>query len=178
MAQIAGAPAGMMVGGKTSSGPKTGIYAVKVKSVVQDVSTKKGTPFIALELVYHKDENHPDKDGKKLLTQRFYGPNPETSVDDQQAAAGRLKNSLFKPLDVKWPDTAKPVDDRLFLNKEFYVFVAPERKPQEGQDARVEVRRIAKRREDLEKLLASEVESASEAEEGEKAAKPKARGGR
>lgn len=167
-----GTPAAMKIGGKMSSGPPKGIYAVEVKDATCDVSKKKGTPFVELELFVKNDEHNPDRNGKRLLKQRFYGPNPETPASDQEAARGRLNRNLLKPLGMKWPTEEKPLEPRQFIGKSFFVLLDHEGKPQDPNDPRIEVKRIASKREDLEKALEGVIAKANA--EGEvKTEKPK-----
>lgn len=168
-----GAPAAMRVGGKTASGPPKGIYAVEVKDAITDVSKNKGTPFIQLDLWVKGDSHNPDREGKRLVKQAFYGPHPEKSEEEQEQAKGRLLRSLYKPLQLPWPKSEGGIDTRIFVGKKFFVLLAPESNPQDPNDPRMEVRRISMKREDLEKALANSVAKESEVTGDKKPAKSK-----
>lgn len=151
MAIVTGAPAALKVGGATSSGPAPGIYHVKVTDVQTGTSSKKGTPFVGLELTVHKDPDHAAKEGKKLTVARFYFPHPdETDADKVKQVKGMLKRNLYLGFGIQWPKEEKALDVRQFSGKEAWVQMDFPSKSEEGEDARCEVRRIAQKREDLE----------------------------
>ncbi len=153
MADITGAPPPFMIGGKTSGGgPKTDIYGVKVINVTTGESANAKTPYVELEFAGHKDKEHPERDGKTVIKQRFYGANPSKSAEDQSAALGRIKNQLFKPLGVSWPKEGKKLEPRLFLNKECFILIGQSKANGEF-DPRAEVKRISAERAKLTKAL-------------------------
>lgn len=169
MAEITGAPtAALMIGGKTASGgAKKGIYRVKVKEANAGVSKEKGTPFLDLVFIGCKDTENPQKEGKKVHSQRVYFPHPDKSPEDQQVIKGRIKRMWFTPLGITWPEDEKQLDTRLFLNKECFIALDYESSPQEGYDARIEVKSVVgTKKEDadaLEKLRAKFAGKADEA---------------
>lgn len=157
----AGAPAVLRAGGATRSGPPKGIYAVEVTQATSGASTKKGTPYLELEFTVKNDEHNPSREGKKLLSQRFYFPHPEADPEKAETMKGMLKRSIFKGLNVPWPKEDKSIDPRQFVGKKAFVLLDFE-KPQEGRESdelRMEVKRITQDR--------SKLEAAAERAEGE-----------
>lgn len=168
---ISGAPAALKVGGATSSGPAPGIYRVKVVDASTGASSQKGTPFLALEFHVHKDPEHAAKEGKKLITQRFYFPGDDADAEKVKSMRGMLKRNLYGGFGLPWPKEEKALDTRVFVGKEVFVSLGFPSKVEEGEDARVEVRRIALDRADLEPKGEKSTEAAAE----KPAARPRGR---
>lgn len=147
---VSGAPSALKVGGATSSGPAPGIYRVKVVDASDGKSSQKGTPYLALEFHGCKDADHPAKEGKKVITQRFYFPGEDADAEKKKSMLGMLKRNLYGGFNLPWPKEEKTLDARIFVGKECFIKLDFPSKVEEGEDARVEVRRISLKREDLE----------------------------
>lgn len=172
MGAITGAPSAMKVGGKVgANGPKKGVYHVKVADANIKFSKQPGErPGFELTFNGFKDPEHPDKEGKKLLTQTFWG---ECDIDDAEKKGTMrrmLRDRLFKPFNVEWPKEGKTVEARIFVGKDIYVLIDSNK---EGD--RNEIAAMAKKPEDLPKPKVEKNDDGDEGDEGEseeKAAPP------
>lgn len=169
-----GNPVVMKVGGAVSSGPEAGIYHVEITDAALGTSSKKGTPYVELQFTVRDDPDHEAKEGKNLLKQRFYGPGADADEAKAQTMMGMLKRGIFKGFGVPWPKEGVNLDARKFVGKKAFVLVAKERKPQDPDDARMEVQRISTERARLESALVA-AENTADATGEAVAAKPAAR---
>lgn len=147
-----GSPAVMKVGGAVSTGPAAGIYHVQVTESSIGTSSQKGTPYIELTFTVKDDPDHESREGKKLLTQRFYGPGEHHDADTAKTMMGMLKRGIFKGFGVAWPKDESNLDARKFVGKTAWVLVAAERKPRDPNEPRMEVSRISQEKDALEKV--------------------------
>ncbi len=164
---IQGAPKAVLLGGKTSNGVAAGIYRVKITDASLDftkggeVKGKDGKmvkkdprPYVKLELTGCKDPDHPAKEGKKVLTAKVYLPSEFDDQEKTEMMAGMAKRSWWKPLELKWPTEAKPLDPRIFVGKELFAKVIQRVSDgADSEDAYPEVAAISK---DRNKLLSKE----------------------
>ena len=127
-----GADVELIAGGKTSSGVKRGVYHIVVAEVGKGLSEgdakakppKPKRPFIALTLnVTKKDKLNVSKHGKKLLTDKTYFACKEDDREKQEMMSGMVKRKLYDGFGITWSKDAKKVDERVFANKEAYVWV-------------------------------------------------------
>ena len=146
----------MKVGGVTSSGPSKGIYHVEITDASLGTSKKKGTPFIELTLTVKDDPDNKAKEGKTLLKQKFYGPSAEHDADKAAVMLGMLRRGIFKGFGIPWPKADTALDARKFLGKKAFVLVDKENNPQDPDDVRMEVKRIAPERQALEGAVKTE----------------------
>mgnify|MGYP003420347621 CR=1 FL=1 len=169
MGAITGAPSAMKVGGKVgANGPKRGIYHVKVADANIKYSKQPGErPGFELTFNGFKDSEHPDKEGKKLLTQTFWGECDIDDNDKKETMRRMLRDRLFKPFGVEWPKEGKSVEARIFQGKDIYVLIDANK---DGD--RNEIAAMAKKPEDLPKLKAAKSEEAEGAAEGEEKPTP------
>lgn len=145
----------MKVGGAVASGPAAGLYHVEVTEASLGTSSKAGTPYIELAFTVKDDPDHEAKEGKMLLKQRFYGPGEHHDAEKALTMMGMLKRGIFKGFGVAWPKDEAALDARKFAGKAAWVLVAKERKPQDPQDARMEVQRISQDKTKLEQAAAA-----------------------
>lgn len=168
-----GAPEAMqfVYGGETSSGgPVTGVYRVVVAEA--SLGQSKGDvdagrpprPFVELEFHGKGDKDHPAKEGKKVIKQRFYSPLPSDDKEKQKMMAGMLKRGLFDGLGVKWSTEQKSLDPRIFVKKECFIAIGPGKASDTGE-SRQEVQAIALKRESLPKKFIGAKSEDGEAEE-------------
>lgn len=119
---ITGASDAVLVGGEVSSGPAKGDYRVEVTDAKLGESKDKTRKMLLLTLTVKDDPNHSAKNGKKLTTWRQPLPAPgKDDADKLKTMQGILKRSVYEGLGVKWPETAKALDPRIFMNKVAFV---------------------------------------------------------
>lgn len=167
MGAITGAPSAMLVGGKVGAqGPKKGIYHVKVADAGLKLSKQPGERP-GFELVFNgfKDSEHPDKEGKKLLSQTFWGVSENDDAEKKGLMLRMLRDRLFKPFNVEWPKEGKNVEPRIFVGKDIYVLIDANK---DGD--RNEIVAMSKDPAKLPKLKAEKAED--EGDEGETEEKP------
>lgn len=150
---IAGAPAALMVGGATASGPAAGIYRIKVTDATTGESSQKKTPYMALELTVHKDPNNVAREGKKLVTQKYWFAKDDADEDKKKTMKGMLKRGPYAGFNIPWPKENKPFDPRVFLGKEAFVLLGPQKQQNPDDDVYMEVKAISIDRAKLEKRL-------------------------
>lgn len=168
-----GSPVVMKVGGAVSTGPAAGIYHVQVTEASLGTSKQKGTPYIELVFTVKDDPDHESRNGKKLLSQRFYGPGEHHDEATALTMQGMLKRGIFKGFGVAWPKENAALDARKFVGKTAWVLVQAERKPQDPNEPRMEVSRISQEKEKLEQVKTADESAPQAASEAPK--KPAAR---
>jgi hypothetical protein len=126
MAGITGAPSAMKLGGKVApAGPKEGIYRLKVTTGQLKTSEKTGRDGFEFEFAGFKDTNHPEKDGKKVLSQTFWGPHKDDDVEKAGTMKRMMRDRLFKPFGVEWPKDEKNIEAKMFVGKDIYALIGP-----------------------------------------------------
>lgn len=154
-----GSPVVMKVGGAVSTGPQAGIYHVQVTEATLGTSKQKGTPYIELTFSVKDDPDHASREGKKLMNQRFYGPGEHHDEATALTMQGMLKRGIFRGFNVPWPKEGVNLDARKFVGKTAWVLVAQEKKPQDPNEPRMEVQRIAQEKSALESAKKADEET-------------------
>lgn len=142
----------LIAGGKTSSGPKEGVYLVKVSEVAKGVSNgdEKSNPprpkraYLELTLVVSpKDKVNASKVGKKLCKTRVYFPHPSDDEDKFELMNGMVKAKLFDGFGIPWKKEKAKIDPRIVQNKEVYAFIKKGKPDKETGERRSDVQNFA-----------------------------------
>lgn len=123
---ITGAPEAILaVGGVTSSGPAKGVYRIKVNdSSIGAGSKKTGRVPLVLDLYVTGDNNHPEKEGKRLEKYRQWLPMASDDKEKKATMNGMLMRQVYIPFGITFPKDEKgTLDPRIFAGKTAYVLV-------------------------------------------------------
>lgn len=123
---INGAPEAILaVGGTTSSGPAKGVYRIKVNDAsLGEGSKKTGRVPLVLDLFVTGDENHPEKEGKRLEKYRQWLPMATDDKEKKATMNGMLMRQVYIPFGLNFPkDEKSTLDPRQFAGKIAYVLV-------------------------------------------------------
>jgi hypothetical protein len=153
---ISGAPVALIVGGAVSNGPAHGVYRVKVTDA-SVIESKNGRPGLKLELTVDGDTVHKAKNGKKLISAKFYGAAQTDEEEKGKQMNGMLKRGPFKGFGVKWPEAGKELEPRVFVSKTAFVALGAGKNADGSESEYPEVKAIAQEREDLSKFEATSV---------------------